>query len=169
LEDLRELLHVHPCKGNHTLKIQSLPEDVELQINGTDLIQILLNLAINALQCTAEPHLVDISGAILEAGTDFNKLQDGPMDRVLYGQGFVNTPPLLVLSVRDNGSGIPPEVLPKIFQPYFTTKAPGKGTGLGLAIVHRLLKEARGCMHVHSEQGKGTTFSIYLPAAIRHG
>jgi two-component system, sensor histidine kinase and response regulator len=167
LEDLRELLHVHPSKGGNTLKIQPLAHDVELQINGTDLIQILLNLAINALQCTADPHLVDISGQILETAVDFSNLHDGPTDRILYGQGFANTPPLLLLAVRDDGSGIPPEVLPRIFQPYFTTKPPGKGTGLGLAIVHRLLKEARGCMHVHSEPGHGTAFNIYLPAATR--
>jgi signal transduction histidine kinase len=167
LEDLRELLQVHPCKGNNTLKVQALGQDVELQINGTDLIQILLNLAINALQCSPDPHLVDISGQILETGVDFSNLHDGPADRILYGQGFANTPPLLLLAVRDDGSGIPPDVLPKIFQPYFTTKPPGKGTGLGLAIVHRLLKEARGCMHVHSEPGKGTSFSIYLPTTIR--
>jgi two-component system, sensor histidine kinase and response regulator len=167
LEDLRELLHVHPSKGAHTLKIQALANDVELQINGTDLIQILLNLAINALQCSTESHQVDISGQILESGVDFSNLHDGPTDCILYGQGFANTPPLLLLSVRDDGSGIPPEVLPKIFQPYFTTKPPGKGTGLGLAIVHRLLKEARGCIHVHSEPGKGAAFNIYLPATIR--
>src|SRR6202034_4567193 len=107
--------------------------DVELQINGTDLIQILLNLAINALQCTADPHSVEISGTLLNASVDFTNLQDGPTDRMLYGQGFSNTPPLLCLSVRDDGSGIPPEILPLIFQPYFTTKPPGKGTGLGLA------------------------------------
>jgi signal transduction histidine kinase len=167
LEDLRELLQVHPSKANNTLKVQALAKDVELQINGTDLIQILLNLAINALQCSADPHLVDISGQILETGVDFSNLHDGPTDRILYGQGFANTPPLLLLSVRDDGSGIPPDVLPRIFQPYFTTKPPGKGTGLGLAIVHRLLKEARGCMHVHSEPGKGTSFNIYLPTTIR--
>jgi signal transduction histidine kinase len=131
------------------------------------LIQILLNLAINALQCSPNPHLVDISGQLLDTGVDFSNLHDGPTDRILYGQGFANTPPLLLLAVRDDGSGIPPEVLPKIFQPYFTTKAPGKGTGLGLAIVHRLLKEARGCMHVHSEPGRGTCFNIYLPTSIR--
>lgn len=167
LEDLRELLTVHPSKGNNTLKIDALPKDVELQINGTDLIQILLNLSINALQCTTDQHTVEVFGQVLESGVDFNNLHDGPTDRILYGQGYVNTPPILLLAVRDNGSGIPPEILPKIFQPYFTTKAPGKGTGLGLAIVHRLLKEARGCMHVHSEQGRGTAFHIYLPISIR--
>jgi signal transduction histidine kinase len=167
LDDLRELLNVHPCKGPNTLKIHTLVQDVELQINGTDIIQILLNLAINALQCTDEPHLVDIVGYVLETGVDFTHLHDGPEDRILFGQGFYNTPPLLLLSVRDDGPGIPADVLPKVFQPYFTTKPPGKGTGLGLAIVHRLLKEAHGCLHVHSKTGQGTSFNIYLPASIK--
>jgi signal transduction histidine kinase len=167
LDDLRELLNVHPSKGQNTLKIHALVHDIDLQINGTDLIQILLNLAINALQCSPDPHLVDISGQVLESGVDFADRHDSPSDRVIYGQGFSNTPPLLQLSVMDDGPGIPAEVLPKIFQPYFTTKPPGKGTGLGLAIVHRLLKEARGCLHVHSKAGEGTTFSIYLPATIK--
>jgi signal transduction histidine kinase len=167
LDDLRELLNVHPSKGANTLKIHTLVQDIELQINGTDLIQILLNLAINAMQCTFEPHLVDIVGHVLETGADLTHLHDGPEDRILFGQGFSNTPPLLLISVRDDGPGIPTDVLPRIFQPYFTTKPPGKGTGLGLAIVHRLLKEARGCVHVHSKPGQGTTFNIYLPATVK--
>jgi signal transduction histidine kinase len=167
LDDLRELLNVHPSKGQNTLKIHALMHDVDLQINGTDLIQILLNLAINALQCSPDPHLVDISGQVLQSGVDLDNLHEGPFDRILFGQGFSNTPPLLQLSVMDDGPGIPGEVLPKIFQPYFTTKPPGKGTGLGLAIVHRLLKEARGFLHVHSKAGEGTVFSIYLPATIK--
>jgi signal transduction histidine kinase len=168
LEDLRELLNVHPSMGGNTLKIEVLARNVELQINGTDLIQILLNLAINALQCSSQPHAVEISGQLLEGGADFSNLFEGPADRILYGEGFANTPPLLRLTVRDNGPGIPADVLPKIFQPYFTTKAPGKGTGLGLAIVHRLLKDARGCLHVHSKAGDGTAFNIYLPAVVKH-
>jgi two-component system, sensor histidine kinase and response regulator len=167
LDDLRELLNVHPTKGENTLKIHSVVSDIELQINGTDLIQILLNLAINALQSTSEPHLVDIAGQVLKTALDFNVLQNGPADRIIFGQGFLNTPPLLQLSVMDDGPGIPPEVLPKMFQPYFTTKPPGKGTGLGLAIVHRLLKEARGCLHVHSQLGQGAVFNIYLPASFK--
>jgi signal transduction histidine kinase len=167
LDDLRELLNAHPSKGANTLKVHVLAQDVELQINGTDLIQILLNLAINALQCSPDAHLVDVGGKLLDTGVDFSALHDGPADRILYGQGFVNTPPLLQLSVQDDGPGIPSDVLPKVFQPYFTTKPPGKGTGLGLAIVHRLLKEARGCLHVHSKPGEGTTFNIYLPATVR--
>ena len=65
--------------------------------------------------------------------------------------------------MRDNGPGIPPEVLAKIFQPYFTTKGPQQGTGLGLNIVQRLIKEGNGALHVHTRLGEGTTFTIYLP------
>ncbi len=166
LDDLRELLNVHPSKAQNALKIHPLVQDVELQINGTDLIQILLNLAINALQSTTENHMVDISGKIRETPVEVQALMDGPADRSLTGPGFSNSAPLLQLTVSDDGPGIPPEVMPRIFQPYFTTKAPGKGTGLGLAIVHRLLREAKGCLHVHSELGKGTAFTIYLPVAV---
>jgi signal transduction histidine kinase len=72
--------------------------------------------------------------------------------------------PLVKLWVRNNGPGISPEMLPKIFQPYFTTKGPRQGTGLGLNIVQRLVKDGDGTLHVHSEIGKGTNFTIYLPA-----
>ena len=73
--------------------------------------------------------------------------------------------PLVKLWVRDNGPGIPPEVLPKIFQPYFTTKGARQGTGLGLSIVQRLIKEGRGALHVHTRSGEGTAFTIYLPGS----
>jgi signal transduction histidine kinase len=60
-------------------------------------------------------------------------------------------------------------MLPKIFQPYFTTKGPRQGTGLGLNIVHRLIKESHGALHVHTQLGEGTTFTVYLPAATLGG
>jgi signal transduction histidine kinase len=66
--------------------------------------------------------------------------------------------------VRDNGPGIAPDVLPKIFQPFFTTKSASKGTGLGLAIVHRFVKEGKGAIHLQTKVGQGTTFTIYLHA-----
>ncbi len=167
LEDLRELLNVHPSKGSNRLKILAVAENVELQINGTDLIQILLNLAINALQSTPMPHAVDVTGKVLRAPVDISQFHDGLHERALNSDGFKNAVPLLHLSVWDDGPGIPPEVMAKLFKPYFTTKPPGKGTGLGLAIVQRLLKEARGCLHIQSLPGQGTRFNIYLPAFIK--
>src|SRR6266568_1720837 len=67
-------------------------------------------------------------------------------------------------TVRNNGPGIAPELLPKIFQPFFTTKTAREGTGLGLNIVQRLVKEAKGALHVRTRLGEGTTFTLYLPA-----
>ena len=64
---------------------------------------------------------------------------------------------------RDSGVGIPNDRLPRIFEPFYTTKEPGKGTGLGLAICWRILEEAGGSIDVSSELGKGTTFSVRLP------
>ena len=55
-------------------------------------------------------------------------------------------------------------MLPKIFQPFFTTKSGNKGTGLGLAIVHRFVKEGKGAIYLQTKVGQGTTFTIYLPA-----
>jgi two-component system cell cycle sensor histidine kinase/response regulator CckA len=77
--------------------------------------------------------------------------------------GFRNGAPLLAVSVEDNGPGIPPELMSKIFEPYFTTKSPGQGTGLGLPIVLRLVREAKGLLHLHSAPGRGATFTVYLP------
>jgi signal transduction histidine kinase len=64
--------------------------------------------------------------------------------------------------VRDTGAGIPPEVLEKIFRPFFTTKGE-KGTGLGLAICHKIILQHKGDIRVESEVGKGTVFTMYLP------
>jgi two-component system NtrC family sensor kinase len=67
------------------------------------------------------------------------------------------------LQVRDDGSGIPPEVLPKLFEPFTTTKEIGKGVGLGLAISHSIVERHKGQIVVESEVGRGTTFHIFLP------
>jgi K+-sensing histidine kinase KdpD len=65
--------------------------------------------------------------------------------------------------VSDSGVGIASELLERIFDPFFTTKAPGEGTGLGLSQVFGFAKQSGGDVQVHSVQGQGTTFTLYLP------
>jgi two-component system, sensor histidine kinase and response regulator len=166
LGDIKEFLRVHPAVRNNELVIHPLAEDASVSINGTDLIQIITNLSLNALQCTTQPHRVEIKGTIV-TNFDPNSIVDGPNDRFLNRDGFANGSPLLALSIADNGAGIPPEIIGKIFETYFTTRGRAQGTGLGLSIVQRLLKQARGGLHLHSKPGEGTTFTVYLQA--RHG
>jgi len=72
----------------------------------------------------------------------------------------------LLLTVGDNGTGIPRENLERIFDPFFTTKPQGKGTGLGLSMVFGIVKNHGGCVDVRSEIGTGTEFQVYLPECV---
>jgi two-component system, sensor histidine kinase and response regulator len=164
LTDLGHLVGVHPSLQNNKLSVRPLVEDIGVRMNGTDVIQVLYNLVVNGLQCTPQPHSVSVEGCILRQALDLKALKDSPRDRLLNVESFDNTPPLLMISVRDDGPGIPPETLPKIFEAYFSTKGTRQGTGLGLNIVQRLIKEARSALHVHTQVGQGTTFTAYLPA-----
>lgn len=164
LDDLGHLVRVHPSLHHNEFSVEPLATNMAVQVNGTDIIQILYNLTVNALQCISIPHSVRIHGEVLNAPLDLTQFKDGTQDRFLNVESFDNTAPLIRLSVSDDGPGIPLETLPKIFQPFFTTKGAHHGTGLGLNIVQRLVKEARGALHVHTETDKGTTFSVYLAA-----
>jgi signal transduction histidine kinase len=148
--------------------VEPLAEDIALRMNGTDLIQILLNLAVNAFQCSAQPHRIRIFGKVFAEAVDLMGFRDSDQDRVLNLENFENEAPLLQLCISDTGPGIPAEILPKIFEPYFTTKNARQGTGLGLAIVNRLVRDAKGDLHVHTVPGEGTTFSVFLPAVRLH-
>jgi signal transduction histidine kinase len=162
---LEQLVRVHPSIQENEYAVLKPAGDAAVKINGTDVIQILLNLSVNAFQCSSQPHRVEVGADILRAPLDLTNFKDGPADRFLNVESMDNTAPLAKFWVRDTGPGIPTEVLPKIFQPYFTTKGPRQGTGLGLNIVQRLIKEGHGALQCHTEAGVGTTFTVYLPAA----
>jgi signal transduction histidine kinase len=165
LKDLEQLIRVHPALLENEFGVTLLTDEAGVKMNGTDVIQVLLNLTVNAFQCAPMSHRVEIGGEVLRAPLNLASFKDGPHDRLLNVESMDNTAPLVKFTVRDNGPGIPAEVLPKIFQPYFTTKGPRQGTGLGLNIVQRLIKEGNGALHVHTQPGEGTTFTVYLPGA----
>jgi PAS domain S-box-containing protein len=77
-------------------------------------------------------------------------------------------PDFVVVGVSDNGAGMSPEVLRRLGEPFFTTKAPGRGTGLGLATAHGIVTELRGTLRCHSELGGGTSFELRLPLHHSH-
>src|SRR5580765_1590128 len=76
---------------------------------------------------------------------------------------FSHEPDHVRIVVRDDGAGIPPEILPRIFEPFLTTKETGRGVGLGLAISHSILERHHGSIAVESDVGRGTTFTVTLP------
>jgi two-component system, sensor histidine kinase and response regulator len=163
LADLSDLMRVHPAVKHNDLVITPMPEDVMMQMNGTDLIQMIRNLAVNALQCTEVRHRVEVHATVVNEPVKPGQMHDGPEERFVNKEGFLNTAPLLALCVEDNGSGIPPEHMKKIFAQSFTTQETGKGTGLGLSIVQRLVSRSKGAIRVRTKMGQGTKFTIYLP------
>jgi len=114
--------------------------------------QILMNLVINARD------------ALPSGGTITIETRNVTLDNEYCRDHLGFTPgSYALLSVSDNGTGIAPDILPYVFDPYFTTKGPDRGTGLGLATVYGIVKQNRGFVNVYSELGQGSTLRIYLP------
>lgn len=122
--------------------------------NATQLHQVLLNLCVNARDAMPD-------GGTLTLAADnvsLNAAAAAAIPNARPGE-FVS------LMVNDSGTGIPPELLPRLFEAFFTTKPEGKGTGLGLPTVKRIVDAHGGFLHVTSAPGEGTTFEIFLPRA----
>lgn len=163
-EDFGHLIRAHPSLQENQLIIKPVAEKALARINGTDLLQILLNLTVNALQASTRPHIVEISGVWLPQPLEAAVMADSPGNHFVNREGFKNSAPLFAVQVRDDGPGISPELLPKVFETFFTTKSEGQGSGLGLSIVLRLVKRAGGGIHLHSQPGAGAFFTVYIPA-----
>ncbi len=116
--------------------------------------QVVLNLAVNA------------QDAMPKGGTLTIETSNVELDRKYASTHFdVKPGPHVALTITDSGVGMAPEVIAQLFQPFFTTKGVGKGTGLGLASVHGIVTSWGGSVDVHSEVGRGSSFSVYLPRA----
>jgi len=166
LTDFEHLARVHPSRKNNQLRVDPTEDGCVARMNGTDLIQILLNLTVNAFQAGPLPCQVVVGARVIREPLDLSRFKDSEEERLLNLEAFGNEAPLLQLTVRDDGPGIPPEHLPRIFQPYFTSKSAREGTGLGLSIVLRLIREVGGLLHVRSRRGEGTTFTLFVPASL---
>ncbi|MDD2388305.1 MAG: MEDS domain-containing protein [Desulfobacterales bacterium] len=141
----------------------SIPKSIEIRqsfLTTTDTVlanpiqinQILINLCTNAVQA------MNYEG-ILQITIDQGNLEE----KDIKGAQDLNPGDYLKISVSDTGSGIEPEIIDKIFDPYFTTKAVGKGAGMGLAVVYGIVKSHDGAITVHSKVGNGSVFNVFLP------
>jgi PAS domain S-box-containing protein len=143
-EDLVKTLELvqHHLRTRHIQVVQEFGTEVPMiQADRQQLRQVFLNLLTNA------------SDAMPNGGTLTVRVE----------RGSLNSRPALVVEFSDTGVGIAPENLPKVLEPFFTTKEEGKGTGLGLAICRRAAQEHNGTIEVSSEVGKGTCVRITLP------
>ncbi len=140
-----------------------LGEKVELKIShsrdlGLVLVdihqfeQVIINLAVNARDAMPKGGTLFVKTRNIDAEESKSVVRD-PMPEGEY----------VVCEVSDTGSGIPADIVGKIWEPFFSTKEVGKGTGLGLSTVYGIVKQTGGFIFCDSEMGKGTTFSIYLP------
>ena len=132
---------------------QNIESDSLIMGNATQVHQILMNLFTNAA------HAMENKGGILEFS-----LKDIVMDRGVNREKLGLEPGNYIeIKISDTGTGIAPEIIGFIFDPYFTTKGPGEGTGMGLAMVHGIIENYGGKISVDSKPGQGTRFTIYLP------
>ncbi|HVE81655.1 MAG TPA: ATP-binding protein [Myxococcales bacterium] len=157
-EDLRalsdrtlSLLSPLAAKKQVSLSAEKVPS-IFVEVDGGQMQQVLTNLLMNALQAMGAPGTVRMEAAPQRATP--------PPD--LNGNGAEGD--YVRLDVVDEGTGIAPDVLPHIFEPFFTTKTVGEGTGLGLSVSYGIVRDHGGWIAVDSAVGKGSRFSVYLPA-----
>lgn len=144
----------------------SLPTTIEIQqqidmtcgaihADPTQIHQLLMNLCINGAHAMAE------KGGVLGVTLSCRELcNEDCQSRLELTPGSY-----LKLEISDSGCGMGPDILERIFEPYFTTKEKGKGTGMGLAVVHGIVRAHKGHISVDSKPGQGTTFTIFFPMA----
>jgi signal transduction histidine kinase/ActR/RegA family two-component response regulator len=161
---VRDMLSLLRASLPSTIEIrQHIESDVGMVLAApTQIHQVLLNLCMNA------EHAMRATGGVLEV-----RLEAVEVDAVFASvHPGIKPGPHVRLTVCDTGHGMPPEVLERIYEPFFTTKGVGEGTGMGLSVAHGIVASHGGAMTVVSAPGQSTTFAIYLPCnagpIVRH-
>jgi two-component system, NtrC family, sensor kinase len=135
---------------NIEFKIE-VPNDVwPVRVDKSELELALVNLSVNARDA------MPLGGGRIVISAKNARLLAGDLPEQISGE-------FVALSVADNGSGIPHDLLPRVVEPFFTTKGPDKGTGLGLSQVYGFARRSNGTVAIDSEPGRGTTVTVYLP------
>jgi PAS domain S-box-containing protein len=155
---VKEVLKLMRSSIPSTIEIkQNIGSRSTVMGNATQMHQIVMNL------CTNASHAMEDRHGIIEVN-----LRDIVIGRTEKGAPLgLRTGNYVELTISDSGSGISPDIIGSIFEPYFTTKRPGEGTGMGLALVHGIVESCKGKIAVDSRLGKGTTFRIILPITKR--
>ena len=134
------------------LKTLLTDKDVTVLIDPGQIEQVLMNLATNARDAMPDGGFIFIETERIELDEETAKTHE-----------FGKPGSYALLTVTDSGTGMDEQTRQRIFEPFFTTKEAGKGTGLGLAMAYGIIKQHEGTITVYSEEGRGTTFKIYLP------
>jgi CheY-like chemotaxis protein len=141
--------------GEDILLETSYAADANPVLGDTGMLeQVIMNLAVNARDAMPKGGTLAITTEALHL--EHKDLQNHPL---------ASPGEFVCLKVRDTGCGMTDEILSRLFQPFFTTKDPGRGTGLGLATVREIIGQHSGWVEVSSERGRGTEFRIYIPCA----
>ena len=151
IKDTVELCETMARSRKVAIKMETGDNIPHIHADSNQMEQVLMNLFVNAMDAMPD-------GGTIIIGTEFVEIERNNHVHPLLSSGKY-----ILIKVTDTGTGIPEEIKDKIFNPFFTTKGPGKGTGLGLAMVYGIVKEHKGVLNVKSKTGKGTTFEIYLP------
>ena len=153
-EVLGELAHLlrRLIGANIALKLDHGRDLHPVLVDQGQLEQVVINLAVNARD------------AMPEGGTLTIRTQNATLTQPIPSAGETVPPGDYVrIDVADTGTGIPPEIVDRIFEPFFSTKPIGQGTGLGLSTVYGIVRQSGGYIVLDSKPGQGTTFSIFLP------
>ncbi|MGH7273833.1 MAG: two-component system sensor histidine kinase NtrB, partial [Nitrospiria bacterium] len=136
------------------LTLSLSPQLGKVQVDEVLIRQALGNMIKNALEAMPSGGELRVQAALKDYPSQVGRWVDGSWKNAAEGKE-------VEVEIQDTGIGIPPEILDKIFLPFFTTKE--KGTGLGLALVHKIILSHNGQIQVDSQEGRGTTFRVYLP------